>query len=53
MFNELENKMSITWNEWRNETKVSNDLKELEGETIASVSGGNIGDYIEKGFINE
>ena len=37
--------MTIIWNEWRNETNVSNDLKELEGEVVASVSGAEAGSY--------
>ena len=36
--------MNIIWNEWRTKTRVSDNLSELEGEVIASITGGEKGD---------
>lgn len=36
--------MSIIWNKWSTKTRVSDSLSELEGEVIASITGGEKGD---------
>lgn len=36
---------NIVWNAWGNTTDVVDDLAELVGETIATVTGGEVGDY--------
>ena len=36
--------MNIIWNEWKTKTRVSDNLSELEGEVIASITGGEKGD---------
>lgn len=34
--------MNIIWNEWKTKTRVSDNLSELEGEVIASITGGDL-----------
>ncbi len=34
--------MNIIWNKWVDKTRVSDSLSELEGEVIASITGGDL-----------